>query len=156
MLRIITTTLVLMMATCSNPRGHIKSIDHFNKGEMNHVEEFDEDIILSGVKGLIKEANQTISLIVTPEFIEKIKNENECVEIVFDSPQTFSDNFLSETVIEKILIPLSGKYIGNINSPSVIIFLGNRESYRTGPRGCENCLMYVDKIKVALSLKKSD
>lgn len=153
MLRIITTTIVLMMTTCSNPRGHIKSIDYFNKGEMSKVEEFDEDIILSGVKGLIKDANQTISMIVTPEFIEKIKNENECVEIVFDSPQTFHDNFLSETVIEKILIPLSGKYIGDIDSPSVIVFLGNKEGYRTGPRGCENCLMYVDKIKDAISRK---
>lgn len=99
------------------------------------------------INAILKNAVQPISLIVTPEYIEEIKGETECIEITFGKSRTFTIGNSTRTGIKKILIPFTGRLVGDENSPTAIIFIANESGYLTGPIGCTDCLEFIKDLK---------
>lgn len=147
MIRLLLFSLVFMIPTCNSMNDSDLSLTYFNKGKAIVIKEYEKEVLMDKITELISSLNQPISLIVTKELIDKIKNDDECLEIIFDRPTVFKLGNNRKMEISKLLIPLSGKYVGNEKSPSDIIFLGNNDGYITGPMGCKDCLGTVITIK---------
>lgn len=95
---------------------------------------------LSGFADLIKTSNNLLitaddmlKLIVDPGLIQKIKKEESAIEIIYAKPVELTSNYDKETIHpDRILIPLSGEFIGNDENPPATIFHGYPE-YSAGP-----------------------
>lgn len=142
--------VVILLQTCNQMDKSSYTINYFNNGEPIIIDNHNRDEFISNVTELFFNTNEVIRQIVTSDLITEIKKENECIEVVFDNLITVKSKKLGNFKIKKILVPLSGKYIGNQESPSAIILIANDKGYITGPLGCKNGLQYVEGIKRAL------
>ncbi|OGY21882.1 MAG: hypothetical protein A2126_00690 [Candidatus Woykebacteria bacterium GWB1_45_5] len=83
-----------------------------------------EDLLVSADSGLF--------LLVTPETIKRIKEQESCLELIYSQPKTFTSSFNElEVKPDRLLIPLSGEFVGTKNN--VVIFIGDRKAYSSGP-----------------------
>lgn len=64
--------------------------------------------------------------------ITGIKNREHCIEIEYKSKKEFNSGFLGKLNLNKILIPLTGDYSGNMEKNLVILITGE-DSYSSGP-----------------------
>lgn len=142
--------VVILLQTCNQMDKSTYTIQYFNNGETVTVDCHIPNEFIANISELFYNTDEMIQLIVTQDLINSIKKENKCIEVVYDNLISVKSKKLGSFKIKKILIPLSGKYIGNQESPSAIIFIANDKGYITGPLGCKNCLQFVEGIKYAL------
>jgi len=132
----------------------IKEVKYIKKGESQVINNYDSNELLTNLQDLIYYSDEYISLYITTDIIKTVKSV-EAVEISFKKNTKIKSKHLGKYNISKILIPLSGDYVGDPGSPSVIIFLSNENGYISGPLGCSSGLQYTEKIKEALNIKKN-
>jgi hypothetical protein len=150
MLKVCFLHLFLILPTCNKMHNDSLSIQYFNSGKTFQIVNYNNEELLKSIEGLIQNVEQRIQLIVSPKTIDATKNDSECTEITFNENITLKSKRLGTITMTKLLIPLSGKYVGDERSPSVIIFIANKDGYITGPLGCSNCLQYINDIKKAI------
>jgi hypothetical protein len=84
------------------------------------------------ITSLIEESDDVLRLMVTGDRINEIKQSEESIEIVFNSTKVFESDQLGGESIKKILLPLTGEFIGSPEDPIITIFVGEDE-YFSGP-----------------------
>lgn len=84
------------------------------------------------ITSLIEESDDVLRLMVTEDRINEIKENEESIEIVFNSKKEFESVQLGGESIKKILLPLTGEFIGSPEDPIITIFIGD-DDYFSGP-----------------------
>lgn len=123
---------------------------YFKNGQEIELDNYQSEKIIQNISKLFLGADQIIQQIVSEDFIKQVKEENEVIEISFTNVIELKSEKLGSYKIKKLLIPLSGDYVGNEEFPSVIIFAANDKGYITGPLGCSFGLEYIENIKIEL------
>jgi len=139
-----------LFTSCSSVEDSSFTVEYFNKGEVILLDKYQEDDFAFNINGIIRATDERIQLIVTKDLITQLKEENECIEISFSKLLKVRSKKLGILRVEKLLVPLSGKYIGDELSPSGIVFIADEKGYVTGPLGCKNCLKYIKAIKKSI------
>lgn len=91
-----------------------------------------EDVIKTA-ENLLITADDLLRLIVDFELIQKIKKEESAIEIIYPEPIELPSSYNREVIHpDRILIPLSGEFVGKEENPPAVIFHGYPE-YSSGP-----------------------
>lgn len=110
------------------------NVNVIKKGSTEKVslDKDDQKRLLQLVTSLIEESDDVLRLMVTEDRINDIKQVEESIEIVFSSEKIFKSDKLGGESIKKILLPLTGEFIGSPEDPIITIFVGDDE-YFSGP-----------------------
>lgn len=91
-----------------------------------------EDLVTS-MENLLINADDIIRLAVDPELVNKIKKEERVIEIIYPNPIELTINRNRDTIHpDRLLIPLSGEFAGDLENPQAVIFHGY-PAYSSGP-----------------------
>jgi len=125
---------VMLGSSCKEQRQDMKII-YYHGGE-----EINLDPTLTGftdliktVKNLLISADDMLKLAVDSMLIKKIKKEESAIEIIYPKPVELISDYNHEAIHpDRILIPLSGEFVGKSENPPATIFHGYPE-YSAGP-----------------------
>ncbi len=73
-----------------------------------------------------------LRLYVDEERIASLKRTDTVLEIIFDKPTLLKSKEFGEFSVERVLIPMSGDFVGNAADPVITLFPAN-DGYLTGP-----------------------
>lgn len=115
---------------------------------------------LSGFMDLIKTseyllltADDMLKLIVDPELIQKIKKEESAIEIIYSKPVELTSNYDKDTIHpDRLLIPLSGEFVGGGENPQAVIFHGY-PAYSAGPYTNSEGIGKLKRILLKMGIK---
>jgi hypothetical protein len=130
----------------------INKIEYFKNGIKHELKDFNNLDVKKNILGLFNGTEQVIKLLVSEDFISDFIKNNEGIEVTFHEMTTLESKHLGKYKLIKLLIPLSGKYIGKESSPSVIIFVADQKGYFTGPLGCPDGYQFVIGLKKSLNI----
>ena len=85
------------------------------------------------VDTLFLDASETLKLLVDDERIEELKMHETVLEIVFDKTDSLRSERLGIFPSRKVLVPFSGDFVGDVESPIITIFAGDTDGYSSGP-----------------------
>lgn len=89
--------------------------------------------VINTAEDLLISADDMLKLIVHPELIQKIKREESVIEIIYPKPIELTSNYDKDTIHpDRLLIPLSGEFVGGGENPQAVIFHGY-PAYSAGP-----------------------
>lgn len=89
--------------------------------------------VINTAEDLLISADDMLKLIVHPELIQKIKREESVIEIIYPKPIELTSNYDKDTIHpDRLLIPLSGEFVGKGENPAAVIFHGYPD-YSSGP-----------------------
>jgi hypothetical protein len=130
----LTFLLAMISYSCKEKHQDIKVI-YWHQGQetvlSSNLSEFMNLIKTS--ENLLLTADDMLKLIVDPELIQKIKKDESAIEIIYSKPVELTSNYNKETIHpDRILIPLSGEFVGKDENPPATIFHGYPE-YSAGP-----------------------
>ena len=92
------------------------------------------DSILEFVADLMGGTTEVLRLLVSPDRIGGIKSGSEAVEVRLPEPRQMTSRRLGSYEFRRVLIPIDDdNYIGDLSRPYVTLFLGNDDSYQSGP-----------------------
>ncbi|MBS1494464.1 MAG: hypothetical protein JST55_13195 [Bacteroidetes bacterium] len=119
----------------------------YNKGASSKVEftSAQEKKILNIVKELYEKTDKINNLNVDKKNITEIKSKDRCVEIIFDMSYLFNNSAIGNSVLNKILIPLSGTYAGDIKKGG-LNFFGGLDDYNGKQYFNSNGMKYAEQI----------
>lgn len=122
-------------------------IIEYQNGSEKKFEPDEEEIkeINSFVMNLLSLTNDMLRVYLDEDTILGIKNNEHCVEIIYNNAQTFSSSFLDEINVKKILIPLTGNYSSSRKNNSVMIILGEGD-YSSAPLTTEGGYNIVENL----------
>lgn len=98
------------------------------------------------VKELAYNTDDMLKLIVTSSRIEELKNKETVIEVIFNNFIYIDSRVFGRIKAKKVLIPLSGDFIGGGTSLMTTIFYAEN-NYSSGPLRNSNGLPIVEKIK---------
>ncbi len=84
------------------------------------------------VRALFAETSDMLRLYVDEERIASLKQTDTVLEIIFDKPTLLKSKEFGEFSVERVLIPMSGDFVGNAADPVITLFPAN-DGYLTGP-----------------------
>jgi hypothetical protein len=114
---------IITVTACNLPAMHITV---YNKGVSDKVEftAAQEKKILDILKELYEKADKIVSPNVAKTDIANIKSKDRCVEIILDVSYSLNNSAIGNSIINKILIPLSGSFGGDIKKGGINFFAG--------------------------------
>jgi hypothetical protein len=129
-----------------------KSLEYlyYEKGVLSKINP--PDSLLSTVMNLVEKSDKQIKLIVSPELVSSIRKKDSCVEIKFASSKVITTQLKIKYKINKILIPLTGKYRLSEDSGKVIIFIGENQ-YFSGPLENSDGKLEIQEIQKMIQPK---
>jgi len=147
MIKVHILVLLVLLIGCKKEQTIMK-VNYYNRGEVQSpvLNESTQKDILILITDLISNSNDILKLLVSDATTDAIKQDETSIEIIFAEYKSFTSNELGTDKVKKLLFPLSGDFIGNINDPVITIFLGD-EDYFTGPYRNENGLIKLMEIK---------
>ncbi len=89
--------------------------------------------LIETAKDLLVTADDMLKLMVDPELIKEIKKKDSAIEIIYPKSIELTSDYDKQTIYpDRILIALSGEFVGeNKNSPAVIFH--GYPAYSAGP-----------------------
>jgi hypothetical protein len=82
---------------------------------------------------LLVGSDDMLRLAVDSDLIRRIKKQEGAIEVIFPSPTEFRISHFDKIVRpDRLLIPLSGEFVGTGENPPAVIFLGYPD-YSSGP-----------------------
>lgn len=110
-------------------------IVYYHKGEETilnpKLSEFPD--LIKTTENLLINADDLLRLAVNSRLIQQIKSEESAIEVIFPKPieltVTYNKNIIRP---DRILIPLSGEFVGEGENPAAVIFVGYPD-YSSGP-----------------------
>lgn len=121
------------------------TMNYYQNGKKTQIKTHKKELI-EKINQLVENADEDFLLIVTPEMIRNIKQEDTCLEIEYKQYHLIKTQRPRHYKIKKMLIPLSGEYAMNEKSKGAMIFLGDKE-YFSGPLGNTNADILLQEIK---------
>ncbi|HZW39378.1 MAG TPA: hypothetical protein VFF33_08780 [Ignavibacteriaceae bacterium] len=103
-------------------------------------------------KELAYNTDDMLKLIVTSSRIEELKKKESLIEVVFNDFIYFDSKVFGKIKAKKVLIPLSGDFIGSGTSSMITIFYAEN-NYSSGPLRNSKGLPLVEKIKNIIKSK---
>ena len=101
---------------------------------------------------IIKNTNEFMRLYMDADRFKSLKNDESVIEIILKEEISVLSNDLGELKFKKVLIPLTGDFVGDENSPYVTLFIGDEDYF---PEPINNQNGYKDLIKLKAELEKS-
>jgi hypothetical protein len=145
---------VMLGLSCKEQRQDMKII-YYHRGEeiiLNPTLTGFTDLIKT-VENLLINADDMLRLAVEPEMINKMKKEERVLEIIYPNPIELTINRNRDTIHpDRLLIPLSGEFVGKNENPPATIFHGYPE-YSAGPYSNHNGLEGLNKILYDMGIK---
>ena len=92
----------------------------------------DERKVNEMVKNIFLGIDENLKLYFSEERLKDLLKSEEVLEIIYNKPITFSTKEFGSFNVKKIIFPLTGDFIGNVNSPEITIIPGEEE-YDTTP-----------------------
>jgi hypothetical protein len=133
---------------------HDMQIYLYEKGEKIKLE--NSSLNLSEINillnSLIKNANEFVRLYMDEDRFEFLKKEESVVEFIFQESINILSNQLGELKFKRILIPLTGEFVGNEKSPNTTLFIGDDKYF---PEPVSNKDGYADLMKLKTELDKA-
>lgn len=105
--------------------------------------------IAKKIEELIFETTEILKLLVSSERVEMIKSNETCIEVIFEKRIRVNSKKLGSFKIDRLLIPLSGDFIGTEKSPVITIFLGDK-NYMSGPLRNYNGLEKLNQLRLII------
>jgi hypothetical protein len=97
-------------------------LTHFAGGKPERIVR-DAAEIAALAEEVLREADDSFLLLVTPDLIEKVKREG-AIEVAYRNPKTVKVAFLGEEVsVSKLLLPIQGRF----STPHVTLFYADPE-----------------------------
>ena len=123
-----------------------------NKSDLKKIalSKHNSEEIHSLLKDLVKHTDEMLKVYLSPERIEKIKQDEQYIEILFDSKIIITSDAFGDYNINKILIPLTGTFGTSNKSHKTIIILGDDDGYISGPLKNSNGYDKVQELKSVL------
>lgn len=109
--------------------------------------------LIETAKDLLVTADDMLKLLVDPELIENIKKKDSALEIIYPKSIELTSNYDKQTIYpDRILIPLSGEFVGEEENPTAIIFHGY-PAYSSGPYSNSKRIKELKEILQAMGIK---
>ena len=105
------------------------------------------------LNSLIKNADEFMRLYMDEDRFKSLKKEESVVEFIFKNEINILSNHLGELRFKRVLIPLTGDFVGNEKSPNTTLFIGDDKYF---PEPISNQNGYGDLLKLKLELEKED
>ena len=139
--------MIISLFGCNDGTNNM-SINYFENGNRILVE-FDNKTkadVLAHLSELFLKTTDRLRVHLSENRIEHLKETEKLIEIKLDSAMTFNSIQYGDKIIDLILLPLSGDFIGDENNPVITMLVGNK-TYSTGPYRNKNGLETLNKIK---------
>ncbi len=101
---------------------------------------------------LLATADDELRLIVTPEMVKGILDQDSALELVWLEVFTADTAFGVKQEIDRVLIPLSGEYGPPEDLASAVILFGDANGYITGPNQNNFARPELTKLRELLKL----
>jgi hypothetical protein len=105
------------------------------------------------LNSLIKNADEFMRLYMDDERYELLKKEEIVAEFIFKEEIEIKSIKLGELKFKRVLIPLTGDFVGNEKSANTTLFIGD-DKYFPEPIKIQNG--YGDLLKLKLELEKEE
>jgi hypothetical protein len=140
--------LFLLLLTGCREEDKSMQIIYFEKGKTVEIDNQKLNLqeLNNILKSLFYSTDDMLKVRVDSTRIAEIMDIDSGIEINFKEPQQFNSKDFGSFNISKLLIPFSGDYFGNDESPVITIFAAE-EDYLTGPLRNSNGLSEVKKIQ---------
>jgi hypothetical protein len=119
---------------------------YFKQGNYKEIDIKSPDRLNHHLEKLINETDDVLKLLVSEERINDIKKEESGIEIIYTEKTSIKSSKLGQFLIDRILIPFEGTFVGDSSSPVVTIFIGD-STYISGPLRNSNGLNDLDSLK---------
>ena len=103
------------------------------------------------LNSIIKNADQFMRLYMDEDRFESLKKEESVAEFVFHEEINILSNQLGELKFKRVLIPLTGEFVGNEKSPNTTLFIGGDKYF---PEPISNQNGYGDLLRLKQELEK--
>lgn len=139
--------LLVFLAGCKEEKT-ILNVNYYIHGEVQFpILNVDlQKEILTLITTLVSNSDDILKLFIIDSTIENIKQNETSIEIIFKEHNMFTSEKLGAEKVKKMLLPLSGDFIGNAEDPIITILLGDEE-YFSGPYRNKNGFEKLMKIK---------
>lgn len=109
-------------------------INYYINGNVRSIkpDDSDQEKVFGYLSDLYLNTTDRLRVHLGENRIQKIKESEEVLEIKIDSVISFISNQYGKTKADRILIPLSGEFIGNKHDQMITLLIGNG-NYNTGP-----------------------
>jgi hypothetical protein len=103
------------------------------------------------LNSLIKNANEFMRLYMDEDRFESLKKKEAVVEFIFKNEISILSNHLGELKFKRVLIPVTGDFVGNVKSANTTLFIGDDKYF---PEPISNQNGYGDLLKLKLELER--
>lgn len=148
MYKFLVVYMIISLFGCNDGTNNM-SINYFENGNRILVE-FDNKTkadVLAHLSELFLKTTDRLRVHLSENRIEHLKETEKLIEIKLDSAMTFNSIQYGDKIIDLILLPLSGDFIGDENNPIITMIVGNK-TYSTGPYRNKNGFETLNKIKL--------
>lgn len=104
------------------------------------------------LKELVKNADEFLRLYMDEERFHTLKKEEALVEIILNEEIILFTKQLGELKFKRVLIPLTGDFIGNEKNPFITIFIGD-DTYFPEPISNNSGFDELTKLKKELEVQ---
>lgn len=144
--------LVVLIASCCVAKSAQKSQVKATLWQAGQATEPAEPDSLAAIAlRLLASADDELRLIVTPEMVQGILDQDTALELVWPETFTADTAFGVKQEIDRVLIPLTGEYGPPDDLASAVILFGDGKGYVTGPN--QNNFARPDLLKLRELLK---
>jgi len=103
------------------------------------------------LNSIIKNADEFMRLYMDEDRFESLKKEESVAEFVFHEEINILSNQLGELKFKRVLILLTGEFVGNEKSPNTTLFIGGDKYF---PEPISNQNGYGDLLRLKQELEK--
>ena len=143
----------LISPTCSSGSGPLVLV-YYREGKELQVprDSFDPATVESTVRALFAGTTDMLRLYVDAERIASLKQTDTVLEVIFDKTTTLQSKEFGEVSVKRVLMPMSGDFVGNAADPVITLFPAN-DGYLTGPY--RNPTGYPELMKLKALVEQS-
>lgn len=126
----------------------------YEKGEKTKLNNSLLNLTEIGVllNSMIINSDEFMRLYMDEDRFESLKKEETAIEFIFKKEVVIVSNQLGELKFKRVLIPLTGDFVGNEKSPNATLFIGDDKYF---PEPISNKNGYSDLTKLKTELEKA-
>lgn len=154
-MKVILTILIAMLVgpVCSTDSGPLVLVYYRDGKEIRLPRESIDPAFVEGtIRSLFAGTTDMLRLHVDAERIASLKQTDTVLEVIFDKPTNIHSREFGELSVKRVLIPMSGDFVGNAADPVITLFPAN-DGYLTGPY--RNPTGYPDLMKLKNLVEQS-
>jgi hypothetical protein len=146
--------MVMSGFSCKEKTRNVRIIFHHQGQEtVLNPKSFEFTEVIKTAEDLLVTADDMLKLDVTPELIEEIKKKESAIEIIYPKPIKLTSNYNRKIIRpDRLLIPLSGEFVGRGENPQAVIFHGY-PAYSGGPYTNSEGIGKLKRILLQMGIK---